>query len=200
VSPVALTFDDGPDPEWTPPVLEALRHAGVRATFFVVAEQIDEPDGGRLLAAILQAGHSIQPHCSRHIRHTELTLAELREDIAGVLRALARHGVSEPRFWRPPYGEIHPEHSARVADESGLKLELWTHDPCDYAGIPSREMLDSLDSLKANSVILLHDSRRYTDRTDSAANTVALIEPLTTLIRERGYATEVLGQQPDSSS
>lgn len=189
MSPVALTFDDGPDAEWTPPVLAALDQVSVTATFFVVAEQIEAPAGAALLRSILDAGHSVQAHCSRHIRHTELTLSELREDIARVLGDLAEHGVRHPTLWRPPYGDLHPQHTARVAEESGLELELWTHDPCDYAGMTADEMLESLAGVEGNSVILLHDSRRYTDRTDSAANTVELIAPLAGLIRDRGYAT-----------
>jgi peptidoglycan/xylan/chitin deacetylase (PgdA/CDA1 family) len=170
LSPVSLTFDDGPDPEWTPQVLDALGRTGVAATFFVVAEQIAEPGGTAVLAAARDAGHSIQPHCRRR-----------------VLDTLAENGVREPRFWRPPYGAVHPEHSAPVAEEVGLKLELWTHDPRDYSGAGAREMLTGLGSLDADAVILLHDSRRYAHATDSAANTVELIEPLVALIRARGY-------------
>jgi hypothetical protein len=74
-----------------------------------------------------------------------------------------------------------------VAAEGGLELELWTHDPRDYAGTPSDAMLSSLASVDRDSVILLHDSRRYAHATHSAANTVALIDPLIALINERGY-------------
>jgi peptidoglycan/xylan/chitin deacetylase (PgdA/CDA1 family) len=192
LSPVALTFDDGPDPEWTPQVLDVLGRAGVSATFFVVAEQIAEPGAPEVLAAMMDAGHSIQPHCSRHLRHTELTLDELRADIAGVLDALAEHAVPEPWLWRPPYGALHPQHSAQVAAEVGLKLELWSHDPRDYSGSSAGEMLASLTSLDADAVILLHDSRRYAHATDSATNTIELIEPLVALIRERGYEIAAL--------
>lgn len=187
MSPVTLTFDDGPDPDGTPQVLEGLANAGVAATFFVVAEQIAEPAGPALLSRIVEAGHSVQPHCAKHVRHTELELEGLREDIAQTLRALAEHGIPEPKFWRPPYGVLHPQHSPRVATEVGLQLELWTHDPRDYAGTSAEEMLASLASLRDDSVILLHDSRRYAHATDDATNTVALIEPLVALVRDRGY-------------
>jgi peptidoglycan/xylan/chitin deacetylase (PgdA/CDA1 family) len=189
---VALTFDDGPDAHWTPRVLEALANAAVAATFFVVAEQITEPTGPELLSAIVDAGHSVQPHCARHIRHTELQLEALRDDVAQVLGALADHGVPEPTFWRPPYGVLHPRYSSRVATEVGLQLELWTHDPRDYAGASCEEMLTSLASVDDDSVILLHDSRRYAHATDSAANTVSLIEPLVAQIHEQGYRTAPL--------
>lgn len=193
MSPVALTFDDGPGADGTPQVLNALANAGVAATFFVVAEQIAEPAGSALLSAITDAGHSVQPHCSRHIRHTELALQALRDDVAQVLAALASHGVPTPSLWRPPYGVLHPQHSSRVAREVGLELELWTHDPRDYAGTTADEMLSGLASVEDDSVILMHDSRRYAHASDDAANTVALIEPLVALIHDRGYRTAPLG-------
>ncbi len=192
MSPVALTFDDGPDPDWTPQVLEALAKVGVTATFFVVAEQLAEPSGSDLLARIIEAGHSVQPHCARHVRHTELDLEALRRDIAEVLRALREGGAPTPRFWRPPYGVLHPQHSVLVAAEVGLELELWTHDPRDYRCTPCEEMLAGLATLGPDSVILLHDSRRYAHGSDSAANTVALIEPLVELTRTRGFQTAPL--------
>lgn len=189
---VALTFDDGPDAEWTPQVLDALARTGVTATFFVVAEQIAEPTGADLVAAILEGGHSVQPHCARHVRHTELDLAALRSDIGAVVALLAETGVREPRLWRPPYGVLHPENTPLVAREAGLQLALWTHDPADYAGTPHTDMLRTLESINEDSVILLHDSRRYAHASDSAANTVALIDPLIALLNERNYATAPL--------
>ena len=189
MSPVALTFDDGPDADWTPQVLQALSNAAVTATFFVVAEQIAEPSGPALLSAIVSEGHSVQPHCARHIRHTELEFDAIHDDVTRIVGSLADHGAPKPRFLRPPYGVLHPEHTARVAKEVGLELELWTHDPRDYAGTSWSEMLTGLASVREDSVVLLHDSRRYTERSDSAANTVALIEPLVALIHDRGYQT-----------
>ena len=192
MSPVALTFDDGPDVDWTPQVLRALANAGASATFFVVAEQIAEPAGPGLLSALIDAGHSVQAHCGRHIRHTELSLDQLREDVATVLGALAEHRVPRPALWRPPYGVLHPQHSARVAAEVGLELVRWTDDPRDYAGTDAEEMLRSLASLESDSVVLLHDSRRYAHASDSAANTVALVEPLVGAIRDRCGGTALL--------
>lgn len=185
---MALSFDDGPDPVWTPAVLEALAHARARATFFVVAEQLLEPGGLDLLSAILAGGHRIEAHCARHVAHDEQDRAAIQADVEKLLGALDDNLGLRPQLWRPPYGRLNDPHSMEVAEQVGLELVLWTCDPRDYRNTPWEAMLQEVKStLDEDSVILLHDSRRYAHDTDSAANTVALIEPLVELVRSRGY-------------
>jgi peptidoglycan/xylan/chitin deacetylase (PgdA/CDA1 family) len=185
---VALTFDDGPDPVWTPAVLEALARARARATFFVVAEQLLEPGGPDLLSAILAGGHRIEAHCARHVAHDEQDRAAIQADVEKLLGALDDSLGLRPHLWRPPYGRLNDPHSIEVAEQVGLELVLWSCDPRDYRNTPWEAMLEEVKSaLDEDSVILLHDSRRYAHDADSAANTVALIEPLVELVRSRGY-------------
>src|SRR4051794_23279220 len=82
---VALTFDDGPHAAGTPATLEALREANVRATFFLVGEQVERYPS--LAAEIAAAGHAIGVHCQRHRNQLRLTPRQLREDLT---RAHAR--------------------------------------------------------------------------------------------------------------
>ena len=98
---VALTFDDGPDPVWTPRVLEALEAAGVRATFFVIAPRAAEHP--ELVEATLAAGHEVELHCHRHLRHTETPRTEIERDTDAALAALGCLGV-RPQRWRVPWG------------------------------------------------------------------------------------------------
>src|SRR6266545_4838532 len=102
---VALTFDDGPDPRGTPAVLDALARTGVHATFFVLGEQVEREPA--LLARVLEAGHDVQVHGYRHLRHTEHDRARIGDDLGEALRALEPHGV-HPTLWRLPYGELAP--------------------------------------------------------------------------------------------
>lgn len=188
-SRVSLTFDDGPDPEWTPAVLAALARAQVQATFFVVAEQLLEPGGIDLLGQLLAAGHQVEAHCARHRPHDEQSASELRADVDELLGVLGAGAAPRPALWRPPYGRLNRPASFAVAREVGLELVLWTCDPRDYRNTPPEEMLEQVgEALYEDSVILLHDSRRYAHGADSAANTVALIEPLVSLVRERGFS------------
>lgn len=193
---VSLTFDDGPDERWTPLVLAALERAGVRASFFVVAEQLAEPSGPDLLGAIVRAGHRVEPHCARHLPHDERDRPALEADLGQLLAALARGavdraghgGVDRPGLWRPPYGRLNRPASFQVAEEAELQIVLWTSDPRDYRDTAPEAMLDHVaQSLYEDSVILLHDSRRYASTSDSAGNTVALIEPLVQEVRRRGF-------------
>ena len=190
---VALTFDDGPDPRATPAVLQALRVAGAKATFFVVAEQIEGPDGPALLRAIRDGGHVIQAHCARHISHRERSAEEIAGDARAVLAALARHGVPAPRLWRPPYGHVNERHSCSVAANVGLQLVCWTHDTADYAGGSAADMLKAAKkfTIHNGSVILMHDSARYAHRREHCQATVDLIPRLVDHLRSDGHS---LGQ------
>jgi peptidoglycan/xylan/chitin deacetylase (PgdA/CDA1 family) len=185
---VSLTFDDGPDSEETPKVLEALRRAGVTATFFVVAEQIAESDGPVLLTAIVDAGHVVQAHCGHHNAHDEQDLEALHADATEILGSLDDHSVARPGLWRPPYGRVNYPLSFDVADEVELQLVMWTHNTEDYGGPSWHHMLAAAEAapLYDDSVILMHDSRRYAS-TENAENTVALIAPLVEHIRARGF-------------
>jgi peptidoglycan/xylan/chitin deacetylase (PgdA/CDA1 family) len=90
---IFLTFDDGPDPIWTPRILEALHRSRARATFFVLS-----PFALRfshLVRRMIRAGHGVELHCAEHIRHTELTHAEVEADARDGLEDL--HALDD---WR----------------------------------------------------------------------------------------------------
>jgi len=76
---VGLTFDDGPHPEGTPAVLEALREAGASATFFLAGEQVDQRPA--LVGEILAAGHEVGVHCQRHRNLLRLTPGQVAGDL-----------------------------------------------------------------------------------------------------------------------
>jgi peptidoglycan-N-acetylglucosamine deacetylase len=183
---VALTFDDGPDPSWTPAVLDALARADARASFFVVTEQIERAGGEELVREITAAGHEVQLHGATHTPHPLLGRDALRAETSRALDRLAACGVA-PRLWRPPFGRLHPRHSVPLAAELGLQLVLWSHDAHDYDGRRAERMLAELgDGISSDAVVVMHDSRRYA-ATDSACETVALIGPLVSLLRQRGF-------------
>jgi peptidoglycan/xylan/chitin deacetylase (PgdA/CDA1 family) len=118
----ALTFDDGPDPVWTPRVLACLGDEGARATFFVMAARAAAHP---LLVDRMRAdGHEIAPHCVRHVRHTEIDAWALRRDTQTGLRLLLRLGV-RARHWRAPWG-ITTSASRTVAADLGLELGFWS--------------------------------------------------------------------------
>jgi peptidoglycan-N-acetylglucosamine deacetylase len=108
---VALSFDDGPDPDATPAVLDALAQAGVRAVFFLVGEQVDEhPELARRVA---DEGHVVALHGFRHVEHDELG-AEVRADLERGAATVAAATGAEPRLYRPPYGRFTEESSDAI--------------------------------------------------------------------------------------
>jgi peptidoglycan-N-acetylglucosamine deacetylase len=154
---VALTFDDGPHPEGTPAVLEALGDA--RATFFMVGEQVDRfPSVAREVAA---AGHEIALHGYRHRNQMRVTPAWLTGDLARGAEAIARATGVQPRLYRPPYGIFTPAGLRQARRE--YELLLWSKWGRDWRRRTSAEEIARLASreLSAGDVILLHDADWY---------------------------------------
>ena len=180
---ISLTFDDGPHPVWTPRVLGALQRAEARATFFVVA-----PLARRfphLIPQILRYGHRVEFHCTEHVRHTELSRAEVEADVRDGLRELRRQGAC-PRFWRPPWGALAP-FTAEIAYAFGLELALWTTGTRDWYGDPASEMLERVrPELRPGSIVLMHDGVGPGALRSGSGETVALIGDLVESIRSIG--------------
>jgi peptidoglycan-N-acetylglucosamine deacetylase len=179
-----FTFDDGPNPEWTPHVLAELARCGVTATFFVIGERVDcAPE---LARAAVDAGHDVELHCDRHIRHTELTDRELADDAQAGLAAFARAGLPKPTRWRPPWGVCTPA-TNRVAAEQALELVHWTIDTHDWRGDRSAEMLRAAErGLEDGAIVLMHDGLGPGALRAGVGETVELIAPLSELAQERG--------------
>ena len=154
---VALTFDDGPDPELTPRVLEILEAHGVRATFFCIAEKAARHP--ELTREIARRGHAVENHSHSH-EHTFAFLLwrGLRRDLAAAQSTLARLTGRTPRFFRAPMGFRNPLLDP-VLHEMGLRLVTWTRrgydtnrgDPAEVGALLGR-------GLAAGDILVLHDS------------------------------------------
>lgn len=177
------TFDDGPDPVWTPKVLAELRRADAKATFFAVAPlALRHPE---IVGWTMDEGHEVALHCTRHIRHTELTREEVEEDVEEGLRSLNEIGVS-PRLWRPPWGILAPW-TEEVADDFGLDISLWEADTRDWRGDSAEAMLDAVGpSLSPGDTVLMHDGLGPGATRPGCEETVRLVGPLVSRIRGIG--------------
>ena len=193
-SAVALSFDDGPDPFWTPRVLDALRRAEAHATFFVIAPlALQHPAA---VAAILGAGHAVEFHCVNHVRHTHLSRREVKEDTREGLRLLRSLRIT-PRFWRPPWGVLAPW-TKEVVEDFGLRLAPWSIDTRDWRGDSAPEMLRNVEPfLGPGEIVLMHDGIGTGALRTGCEETVALVEPLVARLRSMGYEPASL-TLPDS--
>ncbi len=179
---VALTFDDGPDPHWTPQILSVLAKYDVRATFFLVGFQVRaHPE---LVRQELAAGHHVATHTIDHPNLLTLSAAAQQRQIVDSKRQIeAIAGPGSVRCFRPPYGN-HNATTDRIAREQGLATILWSRDGRDWARpgvdtIVSGNLSTRYDGGRA--VILLHDGG--TDR----SQTVAALDRLIPTLKAQGY-------------
>jgi peptidoglycan-N-acetylglucosamine deacetylase len=185
---VALTFDDGPDPNRTPELLRTLDRFGARGTFFVQGERLVQHP--KIAREAVAAGHELQPHCFEHRSHRELSDAELTADIERLLDALREHaGVEEPTLWRPPYGHIRKPATYDVAAAHNLGVVTWTLNTCDWGGHSAEAMWADItdesrpmSALKPDSIVLMHDF--------AGEQLVPLLEKLIPEIQRRGWTIE----------
>ena len=159
---VALSFDDGPDIVNTPKVLDALREAGVHATFFLIGLHVERhPTGVR---QIVTEGHEVGPHGYLHRPMSRMTDAELRADMTNSMATLRAVAPEARIVWfRPPQGDC----DARVMAEAArfqLDTIRWDVDPGDWKeGRTPPEVVDAvLSHLHPGAVVLLHSVRSAT--------------------------------------
>jgi peptidoglycan-N-acetylglucosamine deacetylase len=168
----ALTFDDGPDPEFTPVLLNALERAGATATFFVVGERVEGNE--ELVREIASRGHEVALHGMTHSRHDRLGEEAARVELSEGLAAIETAAVTRPRRYRPPYGATSPT-LARLCAELGLELAYWSAWGQDWDPIPAARIAALVErDLEPGAVVLLHDSALYAEREDPQATIEAV--------------------------
>lgn len=153
---MAVTFDDGPDPDITPAVLDVCDEGGIRGTFFMLGENVERhPDIAR---EIVGRGHGIGNHT---MTHRSLFLAPRDEVDSEIDRAQAviedATGVS-PTWFRPPFGLF--DHTCiRAVKDRGLGMVLWTVLSGDYSDDPPELILDRIDRyISPGSIVVFHDT------------------------------------------
>jgi peptidoglycan-N-acetylglucosamine deacetylase len=170
-------------------VLDALRAADARATFFVLGPcAAAHPD---LIARALSEGHVVGVHAYEHVRHTELDGETGAADLDQALTVLRRLGV-QPEIWRTPWG-VEAEWTRPAAAARGLRIVGWSADTHDWRGDPAGAMLAAIEpDIEDGAIVLAHDGLGPGAARAGCAETVALIEPLVALGRDRGLEPEVL--------
>jgi peptidoglycan/xylan/chitin deacetylase (PgdA/CDA1 family) len=160
---VALTFDDGPDPQATPALLDLLAERGVKAAFFLVGERARaQPELVRRIAA---EGHLVGNHSDRHGAFTNLyPRARLCRELAACQASLATLSGETPRYYRPPFGLAnHAIHGA--ARLVGLEVVGWEVRGLDTGGRSAEAVVRRvLAGLTPGGIALLHDGGQAPER------------------------------------
>lgn len=152
---VALTFDDGPDPEFTPRILDILDRHQVKATFMVMGyNAVRHPD---LLADVVAAGHEIGSHGWRHLSLAEASVEETVTEIERGTRMIEERAGVPIRVFRPPYGRFN-EAAVRLLAKSRRDLIVWSVTRGNLAWRDPAQVADHVvTSLGPGDIIDLHD-------------------------------------------
>ena len=211
---VCLTFDDGPDPDWTPKVLDILRDHHARATFFVVGDFVSShPD---ILRQILADGHEVGFHGMRHQLMTRMSPADVITDFADFTNLLARvaPGTAVHAF-RFPYGDSNDDLKA-LATHLGYTVAGWDVDTVDWHDrTKAADIAAAVAGAPTGSVVLLHDGVDATYRLGRAPDAHVKLDRAATIqgldkgleaLRKRGIravtleeAEEILGPRTVAS-
>lgn len=180
----ALTFDDGPHPDGTTAALEILAGAGVRATFFLVGEQVRRNPA--LAREIVAAGHQIGLHCDRHRNLLRLAPWQVHADIARAQEEIETATGRAIGLYRPPYGVLNAA-ALRVARSRGWRTLLWSEWGRDWEARATPESIAArvTDGAGEGSVLLLHDADDYS-APESWRRTVAALPQVLDTLAERG--------------
>ncbi|WP_456406386.1 polysaccharide deacetylase family protein [Thiolapillus sp.] len=175
---LALSFDDGPHPEHSSGILDALGEAGVHATFFVVGEEAEKYP--HLVRRMLDEGHQVANHTHIHYGLQNSTSKEYVADVE-YCQALLENicGQKLERSFRPPYGSIPPAVFMRLVSQ-GYRMVLWSVDSDDSRLENAADLVRSISrkELIAGDVLLLHEDY---------AHTLEALPDILCLLRKRGF-------------
>lgn len=180
---VALTFDDGPRPDGTSPILDLLAEHAVQAAFFVIGANVHRfPDLVRRMDA---EGHLVCNHSYDHLHFGALrSRAFWRDQIRRTDEAIEDTIGRAPAFFRPPLGHKSPSMRLPVIEHAKTPIG-WTRRAFDTLPLSPETIVRRLSVASAGDVLILHDGREPRSRR-SPASTVAAITPLITAIHSRG--------------
>jgi peptidoglycan-N-acetylglucosamine deacetylase len=176
---IALTFDDGPHPRYTPEVLEVLRRHGVRATFCLVGK--DAARYPHLLHAIADGGHQIANHSWSHPQLTRIKPGQARSQLARTSEVIARTVGTPPTLARAPYG-LWNERTLAMCADLGMSPLGWSVDSRDWARPGIRAITATvMRHLRPGAIVLSHDGGGNRSQTASA------LDHYLPRLLERGY-------------
>lgn len=192
VQPVYLTFDDGPDPEWTPQVLDVLAGAQMHATFFVIG--VHALRARSLVERIATEGHALGNHTFSHRHPWTLTPRAARAQVRDGAQAVADVAGSAPPFFRPPHGRRRACMTEQAA-ALGERIVMWDVSAIDWGPLArAGAIAQRLDHVRAGDVVLMHDGRNRHNRPDQLLRTLPVF---LNRLRERGLEGAPLAKRFD---
>lgn len=181
---IALTFDDGPHPQYVPTILRILAQHHARATFFVIGEMAEKyPE---MVLAEAAAGHQVSNHTFHHARLNQV-IPEMAGPEIEACDVMLERILKRPsdRYFRPPGGEI-SENVVSTCRRLGKTPVMYTNDPQDFKNVGEKVLLERLlKRIAPGGIILLHDNVKQTIR---------ILPALLNALDERGYRCVTISQ------
>ncbi|MBM7582910.1 peptidoglycan/xylan/chitin deacetylase (PgdA/CDA1 family) [Caldicoprobacter guelmensis] len=184
---IALTFDDGPDSQTTTKVLDILQYHNIKATFFVIGQNVDKHR--EVIYRIIKSGHEIANHSWSHIRPTFISTEELINEIEKTCTKLQETGINT-RVFRPPYGLVTPQ-QMEMLKALGYKAVIWSIDSMDwYTSDPQEIVQCVVKNAHPGAIILMHCAGGPNNR----HATVEALPLIISALKKEGYEFATLGQ------
>jgi peptidoglycan-N-acetylglucosamine deacetylase len=175
---LALTFDDGPNAEFTPPILALLAEAGIPATFFVLGAEVEKQP--ELAAAMVAAGHELGNHTYAHANLDRVSWRRAFDELRRTDRLLRSVDPGFRGMFRPPRGRLGAA-GAAYAVRHGCPAVMWTLDSRDHQLAGTQPLVERVAAapLAGGDILLFHDDNAFT-----VEALAAVIQDL----RERGFS------------
>lgn len=188
---VALTFDDGPDPNQTPEILDLLKKYDAKATFFVLGKKAAlHPE---LLKREAAEGHEIANHTYNHIYfNNKIPMGKLEKEISDTHDVIAKYSGQKPHLFRPP-GGMYNERMIQVAKEKGYLVVLWSwhQDTKDWRSPGVNYIVRKvLNNIRGGDIILFHDLVEGPRH----SQTIEALKTILPALQEKGYTFVTVSQ------
>lgn len=161
---ICLTFDDGPDPLYTPKILDVLAEYNAKATFFVLGESASQFP--HLVEQIVNAGHALGNHTYSHCHPWMISAEHAKQEVWLATNILKEITGNAPRWFRPPFGRLRKA-MREQAHAAQMMTVLWNRSVIDWGILGTRAGISRrLDNVAAGDIVLLHDGRPEHNRPD----------------------------------
>lgn len=179
---IALTFDDGPHPQYTNEILDLLKKHNIKATFFVLGQFAEEyPD---LVRRQVNEGHEIGNHTYSHFDITKISKDKFKEEFYRTQEIISSLTGVQSKVFRPPYG-LYNENVVRIINEQQSNIILWTYDQDskDWSNPGVDKIITTtVSNIKNGDIILFHDYVYH-----ETSNTVSALESIIPELTNQGY-------------
>ncbi len=177
---IALTFDDGPHPRYTRQILDILKKEGIKATFFVIGENIGYYDEG-IVTEIIKDGHELGNHTFNHEHTKEMSEDDFYRDVRACHDLVKEKYGYEMKIFRPPEGYV-DEKVKNIARELDYSIIIWSIDTKDWEHVGSDLIVGNIEQNASDGdIILMHD---YVSKPNT---TIGALERVIKNLKSEGY-------------